>query len=154
AASARYARVVLTTLVEAAAQTWQSVILADANDEIWPLQLRENPFLPDDVRTALNARRASGQPPLLLTTERGAHDDDRFLTLLEHCEGEFLFAASAAVSEAPQRIAHPNEWLLRTLIETSPDATAAWNAAIRHAMREPPALDAAERDHLVAIHAS
>src|SRR5262249_34822730 len=73
-ANARYARVVLTTLADAAAQTWQAVILADANDEIWPVPSRENPFLPDAKRVVLNEKRSREQPPLVLNTERAAFD--------------------------------------------------------------------------------
>ena len=154
AANSRYAKIVLTTLAEAAGQIWQAVIVADANDEIWPRTKPENPFLPDAVRAALNAKRAPHYPPLLLHAERAALEDVQFLTLLENCNGALAFAASGAVAAKPERTAHPNEWLLRCLIETTPDAGKAWRTAIRQTTRVEPDLDSPAQRHLIAVHES
>ena len=154
AANARYARVVLTTLADAATQTWQAVILADANDEVWPFPVTENPLLADHVRVALNARRMPVQPLLLTASDRVGIDETRFLALLENCDGPFWFAASGALAESPHRTAHPNEWVLRSLIECSPNALDTWNAARRRTSRPTALLAKDETDHLVAVRNS
>ncbi len=154
AANARHARVVLATLVDAATQTWQAVILADANDEVWPFPVVENPFLVDQVRRALNARRKPGQPLLLTASDRAGIDETCFLALLENCDGPFWFAASGALAESPHRTAHPNEWALRSLIETSPSALDTWNAARRRTLRPTALLSNDEASHLVAVRNS
>ncbi len=153
-ANARYARVVLTTLADAARQTWEAVILADANDEIWPFPVRQNPMLQDNIREALNARREAGQNILLTESDRAGMDEVHFLTLLENCSGPFWFAASGALADSPQRVAHPNEWALRCLIESTPNAMDAWSESIRRSAPPAENLVAAEKSHLVGVHTS
>ena len=153
-ANARNSRVVLATLADAATQTWQGVILADANDEIWPFPLSENSLLPDQVRSTLNARRKEGQPLLLTASDRAAIDEARFLTLLENCDGPFWFAASGVLAESPHRTAHPNEWALRCLIASTPNAMDAWNNALRRTSRKLASLETDEARHLVAVRNS
>src|SRR5262249_26057451 len=49
-----HARVVLTSLRDAASQTWQACIVANANEGIWPMAIDEDRWLPDSRRLALN----------------------------------------------------------------------------------------------------
>ena len=155
----RHARVVITTLREAAAQTWHHVIVVDANEGVWPVAPTENRLLPEAIREALNARREHRRP-LLTSLDKMRLEESLFLSLLENCAGEFQFASAGRKADSPNMEAHPNEWVLRCLVETRPaddsssDPAGAWTAQRASMLQLGGALPEGEWQHLHDIHAS
>ncbi len=154
---ARHARIVITTLREASAQTWDHVILADANEGTWPVAPVESRFLPEDRRASLNARRENHRP-LLTTSDKMRLEESLFLALLENCAGEFQFATACRKAESPNLEAHPNEWVLRCLVEGRSakdrpvDFAGDWAPRRTSVAHSQGILPPAERQHLHEIH--
>jgi hypothetical protein len=148
------APVVVTTIADAAQQTWERLIFLDSNERVWPVAVAENRFLPDAVRIRLNANRGdSGR--LLTTHDLRALDQARFLDLLEQCRGPVAFAGVMLDDSGEADFAQPNEWVLRALLETSPDdsPTKVWAAGARECPAAAAApLEPAERAHLEMIY--
>jgi len=150
------ARVVVTTFSQAAQQTWDRLIFLDCNEHIWPAFAVENPYLPDATRVRANVAR--DRPARLLTTrDLRALDQARFLDLLEHCRGPFALAGLLLDQTEAGDHAQPNEWVLRTLLETAPGTFPPdlWAAGAR-AIPTPPstALDPAEQAHIQLVHSA
>jgi hypothetical protein len=154
---AALAPVVVTTFAGAAQQTWERVIFLDSNEHVWPAPVAENPYLADAARLRLNQNRHdSGY--LLTTRDLRSLDQARFLDLVEHCRGPIAFAGVLLEqTDAGDRV-QPNEWVLRTLMETTPAGEFSldlWSDAARSFEAEaPPALDEAERAHMERVHGS
>ena len=126
------APVVVTTFAQAAQQTWERLIFLDSNEQVWPAPIGENPFLPDAARSRLNRDR--NQCARLLTTwDLRALDQARFLDLIEHCRGSIAFAGVLIEQTDAGDRAQPNEWVLRSLIETAPDCRPARSLGRRRA---------------------
>jgi PD-(D/E)XK nuclease superfamily len=154
----RHARVVITTLREAATQTWNHVIMVDANEGVWPLAPTANRLLPEELREALNARRGH-RCPLLTSLDKMRLEESLFLSLLENCAAEFQFASSCHKADSPNLEAHPNEWVLRCLVEAQPagdappDPTGAWTARTASVVLPGGTLPSSEWQHLHDVHA-
>jgi len=150
------APVVVTTFADAVQQTWERLIFLDSNEHVWPAPIGENPFLPDAARARLNRNR--GESAHLLTTrDLRALDQARFLDLIEQCRGPIAFAGVLLEQTDAGGDAQPNEWVLRTLLETAegPFPPDLWAASVRAFPPEaPPALEEAERAHLERVDAS
>jgi PD-(D/E)XK nuclease superfamily len=149
----RHARVVLTTLPDAASRTWHACLLADANEGIWPLATTEDPLLPDDRRIALNEERGS-RLPLLTQLDRTRFEESALLSLLDHCECPFWFASSRRKADAPNQEAHPNEWILRCLVESGGTKPAeSWAALATSVTMSSSGGEDLEMNHVRRIHA-
>jgi hypothetical protein len=152
----RLAPVVVTTFANAAQQTWGRLIFLDSNERVWPAPIAENRFLPDAARIRLNANRnESGR--LLTTQDLRLLDQARFLDLIEHCSGSVAFAGVLLDDSGEARYAQPNEWVIRTLLETSDEVfpTELWTARACECPAAPAlALEPAERAHLEMVHSA
>jgi hypothetical protein len=151
------APVVITTFAGAAQQPWDRLIFLDSNEHIWPAPILENPLLPDSTRSRLNRNRH--QSPILLTThDLRALDQARFLDLIEHCRHPITFAGVLLDHTDSGDHVQPNEWVVRSLIETAPEDTFPpdlWTAGAQTFPPDPPpALDPAERAHLETVHSA
>ena len=158
----RFARVSVTSLQNAAVQTWGGVVFLDSHEGAWPLYPGENPFLSDNVRRTLNALRvknhgASGAPEcghLLTSAERAQLEQTQLCELLENCDGPLAFAGPAHDPAEPNTELYPNEWALRCLVESVRGTTQEgglldrWRLAARAAASPLPRLPAAEARHL------
>ncbi len=149
--------VVVTTFAEAAQQTWERLIFLDSNEHVWPAPIAENRFLPDAARIRLNRNRK--ESALLLTTrDQRALDQSRFLDLLEHCRGSIAFAGVLLAHTDTGDYAQPNEWVLRSLLETSADDVFPpdlWTGSAQACTpAPPPALEPGERAHLEMVDGS
>jgi hypothetical protein len=148
------APVVVTTLANAAQQTWERLVFLDSNERGWPVGIAENRFLPDAARARLNANRGeSGR--LLGTHDLRAVEQARFLDLIEHCRGQIAFAGVLLDDSGEAEYAQPNEWVMRALLETSEEALPQdiWKASAREC--RPAArleLEPAERAHMALVH--
>ena len=166
AASHRFARVVVTTLAGAAGQTWGGVVLLESNEGAWPLYPPENPFLGDASRTFLNTRRTEADVPsseavrghLLTSSDRAQLEHFHFLEILRNCRGPLAFAASSSDPADPNKELHPNEWVLRCLVEacrtTARDGERLldrWRRTIRQTRRTGARLAKSDRVHLQEI---
>ena len=153
----RHARVVIANLRDAAAQTWHHVIVADANEGIWPVTPIESRFLPEDLRAVLNARRGDRRP-LITRSDKMRLEESLFLSLLENCAGEFQFAAACRKADSPNLETHPSEWVLRCLVEgrsaedNPADFAGEWAARRTSLARVGSVLPPTERQHLYEIH--
>ncbi len=148
--------VVVTTFSGAAGQSWHRLIFLDSNEHAWPLPIPENPFLPDAARVRLNGHRKESAP-LLTTRDLRVLEQARFLDLLEHCRQPVAFAGVLIGDAGTGEEAHPNEWVLRAMLESGEDAWVPdfWSARAQTSSSAPlPALDAAEHDHLARVHAN
>ena len=166
-AAHRFARVVVTTLEGAAGQTWGGLVLLDSNEGSWPLYPPENPFFDDGTRTRLNVRRLERDPApglprpghLLTSADRAQLEHFRFLEALENCTGPLAFASVTRAPADTNRELYPNEWLLRCLVESGGNGEQEgrlldrWRASVRHVVRRPRKLPAAESSHLREVHA-
>jgi hypothetical protein len=90
-----FAKVEIVTLRQAAGRVWRHLIFAESNEGRSPLPVRENPFLPDVSRVALNRRRGADRGWLFTTGERALLEDKRLRDVLENCDGTAVFTASA-----------------------------------------------------------
>jgi PD-(D/E)XK nuclease superfamily protein len=154
-----YARVVVTTFAQAADQSWDALVFLDANEGIWPLRATENPFLDDDARASLNATRGGKFGRLLTSRDADTLEEARMLDLLENCRGQVAFAFAQRDAVEHGRESYPNEWALRCIVESSSgfaprEALKNAQRAVAVHRRAPAPLDAGERDHFAAVHAS
>ncbi|MGA3170832.1 MAG: PD-(D/E)XK nuclease family protein [Chthoniobacteraceae bacterium] len=150
------AQVVITTFANAAQQTFERLIFLDSNEGAWPAGIAENPFLPDAARLRLNGNRGDSGA-LLTTRDLRALDHARFLDLIEQCRGAIAFAGVLIEHSGAGDRSQPNQWVLRSLIETA-DGTLPFEQWASSAQACPPelspGLEESERAHLELVHAS
>jgi hypothetical protein len=148
------APVVVTMFAGAAQQTWERLIFLDSNEHVWPAPIEENPFLPDAARARLNSNRKECAH-LLTTRDLRALEQARFLDLIEHCRGSIAFAGVLLEQTETGDHAQPNDWVLRSLLETGHFSPDFWAKSTRRVSPEAPvALDAEERAHIEVVHGS
>jgi hypothetical protein len=157
-----FAKVLVTTLAQAACQPWKHLIFADANEGRWPVLREENPFLNDALRKKLNHRKGANHETLLTTVGLARLEQRRLLDLLENCAGETLFTAVAFDEERPEQSLYPNEIALQLLmLESSDEAVLKrWERKIQQGVPSLTAksvvspLAGAERQHLAKVATS
>jgi hypothetical protein len=149
------AQVVVTKFADAAQQDWGGLIFLDSTEGAWRIAQEENRFLTDAMRARLNAnRKEAGR--LLTMRDARLIEEARFLELLEHCRGEIGFAGALLEQTESGAPAQPNEWVLRTLLETAHGKSPIelWNQSARTSAPNDGKLALAERKHLEIVHSS
>ncbi|MDZ4788187.1 MAG: PD-(D/E)XK nuclease family protein [Blastochloris sp.] len=111
-----FARIVLTTMEQAAQQTWGHVCFLESNEGQWPQSSLENAFLDDALRSDLNGRRSKVHSVLLRSRDQVKLGQSRFLDILENTSGQVALAAQQQNPESPEKVFYPNEWFLQCLM--------------------------------------
>ncbi len=154
------ASVVITTFSQACRQSWDELVFLDCNEGDWPVKQTENCFLDDAACRDLNARRTAKHGYILGSPDRSALEQSQFLDLIENCRGQIALAAVASKEGEETREAYPNEWVIRGMVESATDESAcasvskSWRQSAWICPRPFTSIPDADRDHLVAIHAS
>jgi hypothetical protein len=112
--SSSFARVTLTTRRRAEALAWSHVVFVESNAGIWPDRREPSPWLTDDERKQLNARRRF---PLGLFTadDRAALERAGYAALARDTRTQVIFSAALGTQAEPEVKLAPNAWLERLL---------------------------------------
>ncbi len=129
-----YARIIVTTQEAAVGRSWGALVLMDSQEGVWPVPVRDNPFLKDTQRDRLNQKIRPGQSRLLTGRDRTQLRHQMILGLMENCRGEVLFTGSLTDGRAPEVKTFPNEWAAQVLLAASSDPETAldsWDQAVK-----------------------
>ncbi|MBS0658501.1 MAG: PD-(D/E)XK nuclease family protein [Verrucomicrobia bacterium] len=143
-----HARLVLTSLREAAGQTWDAVVLMHSVESVWPQATPPARFLTEKLRREWNAR---GGLRLREGHDAIGADEADWLDLLAQCRGPVVFAGRQRSAEA-ERGEQPNAWLVRALSACAvPEPVKFWEHSTQ--IRELPGETFAAQEELRRIHA-
>lgn len=142
-----FAPLILTTRQNALDQSWEALVLTDANEGVWPRILSENPFLPDPLRIKLNAHRRTSVLSLLTLRDQAARERDQTARLIEASSTQVALNFLTRDAAEPQVARFPNELAARWSDQTAPQC---------RPLPPPyfPKLASAEREHITRVHAS
>lgn len=143
-----HSRLVLTSLREAAGQSWDAVVLMHSVESVWPQATPPARFLTENLRREWNAR---GGLRLREVHDAIGADEADWLDLLAQCHGPIVFAGRQRSTEA-ERGEQPNAWLVRTLAAGGrPEPVKLWEHSIQLREAAPTEFDGLE--DLRRVHA-